>query len=149
MARNRLDAAYGKLEEGRNKLQSLEERTAEIERLQEEEERRVQAANRELAEMKDRLVKQGQELASQKQREADLIAEISGAQGQNKALAGKLSQLDERVVKQQENLYAIEYQEVIMRRKARARGGGELSLSLCSTVGVFRFTCAVIRKHSS
>lgn len=76
-----------KLEAGRNKLQTLEERTAEIERIQEEEERRMGAAQKELAEMKDRLIKQGQELTTHRQKEADLVAEISGAQGQNKCAA--------------------------------------------------------------
>lgn len=122
-ARSRLERAMARLEQAQGQLISLEERSEEVERLMSEEERRMETTRKELVELKERAMKQQTELAHAKTTERDLLAEISGAQSQSRALAQKAAQLDALVLRQQENLYTAEYQEVVMRRKvSRAQG---------------------------
>ena len=122
-ARLRLEKALAGIESSKHLLLTLEERAAEIDRLQAEEQKRLASTAKEVAEMKEKLVKQQAQLLEQRTAERDTVAEISGAQSQNRSLAAKLEALDGRMQHQQEALYAIQFQEVVMRRKvARAQG---------------------------
>merc|ERR1711871_1328574 len=75
---------------------------------------------------KDAMFKQSQELFTHRQREANLIAEISGAQASAKNLNHKIHTLDQESLRQQELVYNAEFQIQQMERKA-ARAGGERS----------------------
>eukprot|EP00906_Rhabdomonas_costata_P009731 RCo013728 len=64
-----------------------------------------------------------QELFAVRKTEANYLAEISGAQAQNKNMQAKVAQLDQESFKQHELLYNIEFQVQQMERKVnRARG---------------------------
>ena len=72
------------------------------------------------------MFKQSQELFEHRQREANLIAEISGAQASAKNLNFKIHTLDQESLRQQELVYNAEFQIQQMERKV-ARGLGERS----------------------
>jgi chromosome segregation ATPase len=59
--------------------------------------------------------------------EADLIAQISGAQGTSRNLQARIHELDQRSLKQQEMLYSIEFQVQQLERKV-SRASGKRSL---------------------
>lgn len=64
-----------------------------------------------------------QDLFKERQREKDLISEISGGQAQNRNLVRRIQQLDDNVIRQQELLYNVEFQlQKMERRVARAQG---------------------------
>lgn len=73
--------------------------------------------------LKERIFKQSQELFTTRQEEANLIAEISGAQAASRNLKTKLRQLDAEALRQQELVYNGEFQiQQMERRVARASG---------------------------
>mmetsp|Transcript_5315 Transcript_5315/g.17662 ORF Transcript_5315/g.17662 Transcript_5315/m.17662 type:complete len:868 (+) Transcript_5315:644-3247(+) len=115
-----------KLEGEFTQLDTLEKRQDELTRLQHQEEDRLKAAQKEVIALKDRMFKSSQQLFALRTAERDLIAEIAGGQSQNKNLTLKISTLDAQVIKQQELLYAAEFQIQQMERKV-ARAGGERS----------------------
>merc|ERR1711871_800459 len=75
---------------------------------------------------KDAMFKQSQELFTHRQREANIIAEISGAQASAKNLNHKIHLLDQESLRQQELVYNAEFKIQQMERKV-ARAGGERS----------------------
>eukprot|EP00993_Chasmostoma_nieuportense_P002379 NODE_317_length_2417_cov_31.749782_g295_i0.p1 GENE.NODE_317_length_2417_cov_31.749782_g295_i0~~NODE_317_length_2417_cov_31.749782_g295_i0.p1 ORF type:complete len:513 (-),score=209.92 NODE_317_length_2417_cov_31.749782_g295_i0:73-1611(-) len=76
-----------------------------------------------MEQLKDEQYLKSQELFSVRKREATHLAEISGAQAQNKNMQAKISGLDQETFKQQELLYNIEFQVQQMERKVnRAKG---------------------------
>ena len=79
-----------------------------------------------LAALKESMFKQSQALFALRQEEANLIAEISGAQAQTRNLQGKIRGLDGESMRQQELIYNAEFQIQQMERKV-ARGLGERS----------------------
>ena len=76
--------------------------------------------------LKDTMFRQSQQLFGLRQEEANLIAEISGAQAASRNLQSKIRQLDQESMRQQELIYNAEFQIQQMERKV-ARGLGERS----------------------
>ena len=125
-ARKVFEKQKQRLENEKLELMSLEERTAELDRVQKENEEELNVARKDSAAHKDLLMRIRQELKTLAERKVTLDAETSGAQTQNKGLARKIVSLDDRVLKQQENLYDFEFQIQGLERKV-ARAGGARS----------------------
>ena len=104
-------------------LMSLAERTAELDRVQCENEEELTAARKDSAAHKDLLMRTRLELKTLDDKKVLLDAETSGARTQNKVLARKIVSLDEKVMKQQENLYEFEFQIQGLERKVSRAGG--------------------------
>eukprot|EP00195_Chlamydomonas_chlamydogama_P009299 CAMPEP_0202915398 /NCGR_PEP_ID=MMETSP1392-20130828/65575_1 /ASSEMBLY_ACC=CAM_ASM_000868 /TAXON_ID=225041 /ORGANISM="Chlamydomonas chlamydogama, Strain SAG 11-48b" /LENGTH=937 /DNA_ID=CAMNT_0049607407 /DNA_START=168 /DNA_END=2981 /DNA_ORIENTATION=- len=128
--RKRLDAArkrYAvlkrKLETEFQALDSLESKVEELDAMRKGEEARLKAVIKEGEDLKKEQFRRSQKLFELRQKERELISEISGGQGQNKNLAARIAALDEQVVRQQELLYNVEFQLQQMERKV-ARAGG-------------------------
>merc|ERR1719428_777813 len=80
-----------------------------------------------MKQVKDELFKQSQELYNLRQEEATTLGEISGAQSAIKNLAHQIQRLDIERQRQQELLYAVDFQSQFMQRKV-ARVSGERTL---------------------
>jgi coiled-coil domain-containing protein 39 len=120
---NKLEKATKRLEREKLELMSLEERGAELDRVQKENEEELTAARKDAAAHKDLLMRARAELKGLGERTKALDAETQGARTQNKGLARKIALMDERVLKQQETLYHAEFQiQNLERRVARAGG---------------------------
>jgi len=78
---------------------------------------------KELQALKENMFKHSHELFLLRKSEADLIADISGAQGSSRNLQARVRQLDTRSIKQQEMLYNIEFQVQQMERKVSHASG--------------------------
>ena len=76
------------------------------------------------SEVKEELFKESQELYKLRNDEATTLGEISGAQSAIKNLAFQISKLDQERQRQQELLYAVDFQSQLMQRKV-ARVSGE------------------------
>merc|ERR1719440_1947290 len=76
---------------------------------------------------KDNLYKESQELYGLRSDEATTLGEISGAQSAIKNLQFQISRLDQERQRQQELLYAVDFQSQLMQRKV-ARVSGERTL---------------------
>jgi len=98
----------------------------EAERLLQAEELAVKKNEANLQTLKDTMFRQSQQLFGLRQEEANLIAEISGAQAASRNLQSKIRQLDQESMRQQELIYNAEFQIQQMERKV-ARGLGERS----------------------
>ena len=121
--RRKLEKASKRLETEKLELMSLEERGAELDRVQKENEEELASARKDAAAHKDLLVRAREELKTVNERAKALDAETQGARSQNKGLTRKITQLDERVLKQQETLYRAEFAiQNLERRVARAGG---------------------------
>eukprot|EP00929_Paragymnodinium_shiwhaense_P117399 TRINITY_DN8793_c0_g1_i16.p1 TRINITY_DN8793_c0_g1~~TRINITY_DN8793_c0_g1_i16.p1 ORF type:complete len:894 (-),score=357.54 TRINITY_DN8793_c0_g1_i16:416-3097(-) len=79
---------------------------------------------REMKAAKDNLYKESQELYRLRAEEATTLGEISGAQSAIKNLQFQISRLDQERQRQQELLYAVDFQSQLMQRKV-ARVSGE------------------------
>eukprot|EP00667_Euglena_gracilis_P002071 EG_transcript_2072 len=78
---------------------------------------------KETSQLKDEQYLKSEDLYKVRRVEANTLAEISGAQSQNKNMMAKVTQLDQETLKQQELLYNIEFQVQQMERKVnRAKG---------------------------
>eukprot|EP01012_Entosiphon_sulcatum_P050738 TRINITY_DN69648_c0_g1_i1.p1 TRINITY_DN69648_c0_g1~~TRINITY_DN69648_c0_g1_i1.p1 ORF type:complete len:868 (+),score=296.52 TRINITY_DN69648_c0_g1_i1:132-2735(+) len=79
--------------------------------------------DKEMQQLKDEQYLKSQELFNVRKHEANMLAEITGAQAQHKNMQSKINQLDQETFKQQELLYNIEFQVQQMERKVnRAKG---------------------------
>jgi hypothetical protein len=78
----------------------------------------LKAVERELDTIKESMFRQSQELFKLRKEEASLVADISGTQSTARNLQGKIHDLDQRSLKQQEMLYNIEFQVPTLRRLA-------------------------------
>merc|ERR1711998_555792 len=90
-------------------------------------ESRIEALDRELKEVKEATFKQSQELFNLRKDEADMIADISGAQNRDRMMKGRIAALDKESQKQNQLLYNVDFQLQQLERKV-ARAGGERSL---------------------
>merc|ERR1711959_675592 len=90
-------------------------------------EARIQAVDKELKEVKEATFKQSQELFDLRKDEADMIADISGAQNRDRMMKGRIAGLDRESQKQNQLLYNVDFQLQQLERKV-ARAGGERSL---------------------
>ena len=118
--RKKLDKAKRRLEDEKLELMTLEERSAELARINKDNEDEYASAQKEVVAHKDLLLRTKNELYQLREREQDLTAEIQG-QSQNKNMTQRILQLDAQVIRQQENLYNAEFQIQALERKI-ARG---------------------------
>merc|ERR1719324_922202 len=90
-------------------------------------ETRIGALDKELKEVKEATFKQSQELFNLRKDEADMIADISGAQNRDRMMKGRIAALDRESQKQNQLLCNVDFQLQQLERKV-ARAGGERSL---------------------
>merc|ERR1711907_651873 len=90
-------------------------------------EARIAAVDKELKEAKEATFKQSQELFNLRKDEADMIADISGAQNRDRMMKGRIAALDRESQKQNQLLYNVDFQLQQLERKV-ARAAGERSL---------------------
>lgn len=86
--------------------------------------RSLKQVEKEMKTAKDNLYKESQELYRLRAEEATTLGEISGAQSAIKNLQFQISRLDQERQRQQELLYAVDFQSQLMQRKV-ARVSGE------------------------
>ncbi|CEL98484.1 unnamed protein product [Vitrella brassicaformis CCMP3155] len=96
----------------------------EAEALHAEMDYRMLEAEKELKKVKEELFKQNSELYALRNEEATTLGEISGAQSSLKTLSFQIHKLDQERQRQQELLYAVDFQSQLMQRKV-ARVSGE------------------------
>merc|ERR1719313_3164767 len=106
---------------------SAEEKADLADKFYEETELRLKQAEKTMKQVKDELFKQSQELYRLRQEEATTLGEISGAQSAIKNLQHQIQRLDIERQRQQELLYAVDFQSQSMQRKV-ARVSGERTL---------------------
>merc|ERR1719472_469421 len=82
---------------------------------------------KEMKSAKENLFKESQELYRLRAEEATTLGEISGAQSAIKNLQYQINKLDQERLRQQELLYAVDFQSQLMQRKV-ARVSGERTL---------------------
>merc|ERR1711881_765026 len=82
---------------------------------------------KEMKNAKENLFKESQELYRLRAEEATTLGEISGAQSAIKNLQYQINKLDQERLRQQELLYAVDFQSQLMQRKV-ARVSGERTL---------------------
>ncbi|CAD7704050.1 unnamed protein product, partial [Ostreobium quekettii] len=122
-ARKKYAAVRRKLESEMGQLDALELRDSELKALHAAEERHLREAQKVTADLKAQQYRQGQALFVERKKERDLISEIAGAHAENRNMKAKIAQLEAKVAKQQEMLYNVEFQIVVMERKvSRAQG---------------------------
>jgi len=128
--KERLELARRKQADTKKRLENevlatndLEKSAHQIEELNREQEKALKVTEKELTALKQDMFKQSQELFNLRKEEANLIAEISGAQSADRNLRDKIRQLDNESQKQQEHIYNADFQLQQMERKvARAQG---------------------------
>lgn len=112
-----------RMEESQKYMNDLESQSKYVSSLLSAEEAKKKSVEKRLEELKTQLYHQSQELYKERQKEANLVAEIGGTNSQNKNMLSKIAQLDSTVLKQQELLYNIEFQVQQMERRVnRAQG---------------------------
>lgn len=121
--RVQLEATKKKLEGEFVATDDLSEKAKQVETLHAQHEDRLKQVNKELTNLKESMFKHSRELFNLRKEEADLIAEISGAQGTSRNLQARIHELDQRSLKQQEMLYTIEFQVQQMERKVSHASG--------------------------
>merc|ERR1719222_636959 len=87
----------------------------------------LKGVEKEMKTAKDNLYKESQELYRLRAEEATTLGEISGAQSAIKNLQFQISRLDQERQRQQELLYAVDFQSQLMQRKV-ARVSGERTI---------------------
>lgn len=116
-----------RLREEQDTALSLQEKAKLEEEYRISQETRIQALDRELKDVKESTFKQSQELFNLRKDEADMIADISGAQNRDRMMKGRIAALDRESQKQNQLLYNVDFQLQQLERKV-ARAGGERSL---------------------
>jgi chromosome segregation ATPase len=101
-----------------------EHKCADAEKAREEMLKALKTIEKEMKTAKENLYKESQELYKLRGAEATTLGEISGAQSAIKNLAFQISRLDQERQRQQELLYAVDFQSQLMQRKV-ARVSGE------------------------
>lgn len=102
---------------------NLADRAKQVDTLHKEHVTRLAQQNKALQQLKESMFKHSHELFNKRKQEADLIAEISGAQGTSRNLQQRIHELDQRSLKQQEMLYNIEFQVQQLERKVSHASG--------------------------
>lgn len=81
------------------------------------------SADKELAALKEKMFVEGQKLYEMRKQEANILAEISGAQRVSRNASQRIKMLDEESQRQREIVYSADFQLQLMERKvARASG---------------------------
>mmetsp|Transcript_36800 Transcript_36800/g.104782 ORF Transcript_36800/g.104782 Transcript_36800/m.104782 type:complete len:898 (+) Transcript_36800:99-2792(+) len=101
-----------------------DKRSQDIERARQDMLNTLKSVEKEMKGAKEMLYKESQELYKLRAEEANTLGEISGAQSAIKNLQFQISRLDQERQRQQELLYAVDFQSQLMQRKV-ARVSGE------------------------
>lgn len=125
--KKQLETTKAKLEAEYASTDDLQARAGQVDALHKRYDERLKALNKDLTNLKETSFKHSRDLYDLRKREADLIAEISGAQGTSRNLQARISELDQRSLKQQEMLYNIEFQVQQLERKV-SRASGKRSV---------------------
>jgi len=125
-ARKRYQAVKRKLDADLANTDKVEASAKQAENDLSDREQNLKSQEAMLSALKEQMFKQSQELFALRQEEANLIAEISGAQAASKNLSTKTHQLDQESLRQQELIYNAEFQIQQLERKV-ARASGERS----------------------
>merc|ERR1711988_1735770 len=125
-ARKRYQAVKRKLDADLANTDKVEASAKQAENDLSDREQNLKSQEAMLSALKEQMFKQSQELFALRQEEANLIAEISGAQAASKNLSTKTHQLDQESLRQQELIYNAELQIQQLERKV-ARASGERS----------------------
>ncbi len=102
---------------------NLEKLAGRIDELHRQHKERLEQLDKALQGSKESMFKHSHELFNLRKTEANLIAEISGAQGASRNLQARIRELDQRSLKQQEMLYSIEFQVQLLERKVSRSSG--------------------------
>ena len=116
-----------RVDDEKNTALTLQEKAKLEEEYRIAQEARLVALDKELKEVKESTFKQSQELFDLRKDEADMIADISGAQNRDRMMKGRIANLDKESQKQNQLLYNVDFQLQQLERKV-ARAGGERSL---------------------
>jgi len=115
------------LELHQDKTKDKETLSSEAERAHGEVMQSLKLVEKEMKTAKENLFKESQELYRLRAEEATTLGEISGAQSAIKNLQFQISRLDQERQRQQELLYAVDFQSQLMQRKV-ARVSGERTI---------------------
>jgi hypothetical protein len=122
-ARAKLAGAEADAARSKENMGSLEHAARQMDDLYAAEVSRLKERAREEADVKEKIYSESRSLVEERQREAQLSAEISGAQRVARNAAHKISQLDAEAQRQKELVYTADFQLQLMERKvARATG---------------------------
>ncbi|CAG9467503.1 unnamed protein product [Pedinophyceae sp. YPF-701] len=121
--REKYAAEADRLEGELAQLDSLEKKAAQLEEMSVVEAGKLKSAMKEAAQLKETVFRRSEVLFDLRRKERELVAEISGGQGQLKNMDAKIRGLEAQVVKQEELIYNADFQiQVIERKVARAQG---------------------------
>lgn len=118
-----VEEARARLEEELAHTGTLEEQSKQVDALHSRHERELADTEKEVQRMKELMFKESHALFDLRKSEANLIAMISSSQGTARNLQGRIYDLDQRSLKQQEMLYNIEFQVQQLERKVSFAGG--------------------------
>ena len=116
----------GKLANEKSDTTSKERIAETIEITLAKREKELQQAEKNITSLKKKMYKDSQRLADLRKQEADLIADIQGAQANIKNFTSKVNELENKRTRQKELLYNADFQLQQMEKKV-ARGLGERS----------------------
>jgi len=115
------------LEDAQQGTRDKEQMSADAEKARQEMLNNMKMVEKEMKAAKDSHYKESQELYRLRAEEATTLGEISGAQSAIKNLQLQISKLDTERQRQQELLYAVDFQSQLMQRKV-ARVSGERTI---------------------
>merc|ERR1719387_514268 len=121
------DAAQLELQQKSATTKEKDAKSQEAERRRQEMTQSLKQVEKEMRQAKESLFKESQELYRLRSEEATTLGEISGAQSAIKNLQYQINRLDQERLRQQELLYAVDFQSQLMQRKV-ARLSGERTL---------------------
>ena len=105
------------MERSRTHTGDLEKSAKQVEELHESEKAALRAAERELVSLKEKIFKQSEVLGAARREEANIEAEISGADRSSRNATYRIKQLDEQAQRQRELVYSADFQLQLMERK--------------------------------
>jgi len=123
----KLSLTQKRLEDEGAATRSAEEQADRADKFYQEMNGNLKQTEKQMKQVKDELFRHAQELYKLRQEEATTLGEISGAQSAIKNLQHQIQRLDVERQRQQELLYAVDFQSQSMQRKV-ARVSGERTL---------------------
>lgn len=122
-ARERFEESKIKLAEAKNENANADISASAAEEILKSREAEVKAIEIKLAQMKEEQFRESKELFEFRQKESNLLAEISGVVATGKNLTSEIKTLDDQSLRQKEIVYTAEFQiQQLERRVARASG---------------------------
>mmetsp|Transcript_91480 Transcript_91480/g.244969 ORF Transcript_91480/g.244969 Transcript_91480/m.244969 type:complete len:925 (-) Transcript_91480:135-2909(-) len=119
-----LQSTQKRLKDEQDQTRKKEESAAAAEQFHTDMENRKKEVDKKLKEVKEELFRESQQLYALRTEEATTLGEISGAQSATKNLQFQISRLDHERQRQEELLYAVDFQSQLQQRKV-ARVSGE------------------------